>query len=266
MRRPTVALLLAPAILFLLLGFVAPLAFGLGESLQAGADRYIRIFSDPYYIEVIASTLALSAVVTLVTLAIGYPYALILSRARGWTKAALLLLLVAPLLVNVVVRSFGWMVIFGRSGLINAVLSALALPSLDMLNSWTAIAIALVHVLMPFMVLSIAATLENLDPALEEAATTLGARPIHRFLYVIAPLSLHGAVTGAILVFALCMGSFVTVMMMGDNSTMVLPLLIYQQLSVVGDGAFAASLGMVLLATVLLVFWLQGRLVKSLQP
>jgi ABC-type spermidine/putrescine transport system permease subunit I len=232
MRRSTVALLLAPAILFLLFGFVAPIAVGLGESLRAGLGLYGKIFGDAYYLEVIASTLALSAVVTLLSLVIGYPYALILARARGWRKAALLLLLVAPLLVNVVVRSFGWMVVFGRSGLINAVLAALGLPTLDMLNSWTAIVIALVHVLMPFMVL----------------------------------LSLHGAVTGSILVFALCMGSFVTVMMMGGNSTMVLPLLIYQQLSVAGDQAFAAALGMVLLATVLAVFWLQGRAVGKLRP
>lgn len=266
MRRSTVALLLAPAILFLLFGFVAPIAVGLGESLRAGLGLYGKIFGDAYYLEVIASTLALSAVVTLLSLVIGYPYALILARARGWRKAALLLLLVAPLLVNVVVRSFGWMVVFGRSGLINAVLAALGLPTLDMLNSWTAIVIALVHVLMPFMVLSIAATLETLDPALEEAAATLGARPIRSFAHVIVPLSLHGAVTGSILVFALCMGSFVTVMMMGGNSTMVLPLLIYQQLSVAGDQAFAAALGMVLLATVLAVFWLQGRAVGKLRP
>lgn len=266
MRRPAIALLLAPAVLFLLLGFVAPLVVGLGESLQAGLHRYIRIFGDPYYFEVIANTLSLSTVVTLLALAIGYPYALILSRARGFAKTALLLLLVAPLLVNVVVRSFGWMVVFGRSGLINAVLAALGMPSLDMLHSWTAITISLVHVLMPFMVLSIAATLETIDPAVEEAAATLGARPIHGFFYVIAPLSLHGAITGMILVFALSMGSFVTVMMMGDNSTMVLPLLIYQQLSVAGDRDFAAALGMVLLATVLLVFWLQSRLVKNLRP
>src|SRR5262249_31944663 len=107
MRRSTVALLLAPAILFLLFGFVAPIALGLGERLRAGLGLYGKIFGDAYYLEVIASTLALSAVVTLLSLLIGYPYALILARARGWKKAALLLLLVAPLLVNVVVRSFG---------------------------------------------------------------------------------------------------------------------------------------------------------------
>ncbi|MBM3600047.1 MAG: ABC transporter permease [Alphaproteobacteria bacterium] len=266
MRRWTAALLIGPAVLFLVGGFVGPLTLALGESLRGGIGPYVRIFGDSYYLEVIAATLALSGTVTLAALAVGYPYALILARAQGWAKTVLLFLLVAPLLVNVVVRSFGWMVIFGRSGLVNAALDLVGLPKLDLLNSWTAIGIALVHVLLPFMVLSIAATLEDLDPALEEAAATLGARPLRRFIHIVAPLSLHGAVTGAILVFALCMGSFVTVMMMGDNRTMVLPLLVYQQLSVAGDGVFAAALGMVLLATVLAVFWLQARAVRTLTP
>lgn len=266
MGRRTAALLLGPAVLFLIGCFVGPLAFVVGDSLLTGTRHYARIFGDFYYLEVILATVTLSAVVTIGALIVGYPYAVILARARGWAKAALLFLLVAPLLVNVVVRSFGWMVIFGRSGLINAVLDLAGLPKLDILNSWTAIAIALVHVLLPFMVLSIAATLENLDPALEEAAATLGARPWRSFVHVVIPLSLHGAVTGAILVFALSMGSFVTVMMMGDNRTMVLPLLVYQQLSVAGDGAFAAALGMVLLATVLTVFWLQARIARALAP
>jgi len=266
MGQRTAALLLGPAVLFLIGGFVGPLALALGESLRGGVGQYVRVVVDIYYLEVIGATVALAAGVTAACLAIGYPYALILARARGWSKAALLFLLVAPLMVNVVVRSFGWLVIFGRSGLVNAALDLIGLPRIDILNSWTAIGIALVHVLLPFMVLSIAATLEGLDPALEEAAATLGARPWRSFLHVIAPLSVHGAVTGAILVFALSMGSFVTVMMMGDNRTMVLPLLIYQQLTVAGNGPFAATLGMVLLATVLAVFWLQARLAPARAP
>ena len=142
----------------------------------------------------------------------------------------------------------------------------LGLPAIDILNSWLAIGIALVHVLLPFMVLSIASTLEGLDTAYEEAAATLGARPWRQFLHVVLPMSLHGAVTGCLLVFALCMGSFVTVMMMGDNRTMVLPLLVYQQLTIVSDWPFAAALGMVLLAMVLAIFWLQARIVRAIAP
>ena len=103
--------------------------------------------------------------------------------------------------------------------------AGLGLPAIDMLNSWGAIALALVHVLLPFMVLSIASTLEGLDARLRGGRGDAGRPPWRQFLHVVVPLSAHGALTGCLLVFALCMGSFVTVMMMGDNRTMVLPLL-----------------------------------------
>lgn len=267
-RAPPI--LVAPAVLFLVGFFLGPLLLGVGVSLglgrggEVGVSNYARILGDGYYLEVMLATLGLALVVTLATLVFGYPLAILLARARGIAKTALLFLIVAPLLINVVVRSFGWMVVFGRRGLLNAVLAGLGLPVLDILNSWTAIAIALIHVLLPFMVLSIASTLEGLDRAYEEAAAMLGAPPWRQFLHVVLPLSAHGALTGCLLVFALCMGSFVTVMMMGDNRTMVLPLLVYQQLTVVSDWPFAAALGMVLLAIVLAVFRLQARLARAL--
>ncbi len=270
------AALAGPACLFLIGFFVGPLLLGIGVSVGVGRTagaatdlglaQYVRILTDSYYLEVMLATLLLALAVTSVTLVVAFPLALALSRARGWGKTLLLFLVVAPLLVNVVVRSFGWMVVFGRSGLVNAILNLVGLPPIDVLHSWLAIGIALVHVLLPFMVLSIASTLEGTDPAYEEAAATLGARPWRQFLHVVLPMSLHGAVTGCLLVFALCMGSFITVMMMGDNRTMVLPLLVYQQLTVVSDWPFAAALGMVLLAMVLAIFWLQARVVRALAP
>lgn len=259
--------------LFLAGFFLGPLLLGAGVSLglgprstEVGVGNYTRIFGDTYYLEVMLATLLLALVVTFATLLVAYPLAIALARARGLAKTLLLFLVVAPLLINVVVRSFGWMVVFGRRGLVNAVLTGIGLPAIDILNSWTAIVIALVHVLLPFMVLSIASTLEGRDESYEEAAATLGAPPWRQFLHVILPLSLHGALTGCLLVFALCMGSFVTVMMMGDNRTMVLPLLVYQQLTVVSDWPFAAALGMVLLAMVLAVFRLQVLVVRRFAP
>ena len=270
------AALAGPASLFLIGFFVGPLLLGIGVSLgvghtaasatNLGVAQYLRILTDIYYLEVMLATLLLALAVTAATLVVGYPLALAISRARGATRTFLLFLIVAPLLVNVVVRSFGWMVVFGRSGLVNAVLGLVGLPMIDILHSWLAIGIALVHVLLPFMVLSIASTLEGIDTTYEEAAATLGARPWRQFLHVVLPMSLHGAVTGCLLVFALCMGSFVTVMMMGDNRTMVLSLLVYQQLTVVSDWPFAAALGMVLLAMVMAIFWLQARIVRALAP
>lgn len=254
-RLPAGALLVAPGALFLAGFFVAPLLLNLGVSLQApggglGAAQYGRALGDAYYLTVIAQTVGLSVAVTLGCVLFGYPLALAVARARGPMKSVLVFLVVTPLLVNVVVRTFGWMVVLGRSGAINAVVKALGLPPLDLMGGWLAIWIALVHVLLPFMVLSVASALEGIDAALEDAALTLGAGPWRCFRTVTWPLSLQGVLTGTLLVFALSMGSFVTVMMMGDTATMVLPLLVYQQLNLASDWPFAAALGMILVALV----------------
>lgn len=261
-------LLVAPALLLLGLFFVGPLLVNFQQSLRVGPARYGlaqygRILGDAYYLGVVGQSVLLSLAVTAATLLLGYPLAFAIARSGGALKSVLMFVVVAPLLVNVVIRSFGWMVILGRSGVVNSALAALGLPTIDIANSWLSIATALVHVLLPFMVLSIASTLEMVDPRLEDAATTLGASPRRRFLHVTLPLSLEGVIGGSLLVFALTMGSFVTVMLMGDNRTMVLALLMYQQLTVASDWPFAAALGMVLLALVLAVVWLQARLTRA---
>lgn len=261
---PVGVLLCLPAVLFLLAFFVGPLLLNLGKSINTPAGitfaQYVRALGDSYYLGVLGATMLLSATVTLVSLVLGYPLALAIARSSGGTKSLLIFLVVTPLLINVVVRTFGWMVILGRSGMVNAILRGLGLEGIDIANGWFAITLALVHVLLPFMVLSIASTLEGIDGSLEDAATTLGASPMRTFRHVILPLSMQGVITGTLLVFALSMGSFVTVMLMGSNATMVLPLLIYQQLTVASDWPFAAALGNILLATAIVVIALQLRL------
>ncbi|CAH1649519.1 MAG: ABC transporter permease [Chelatococcus sp.] len=268
--RPGVApglLLSLPAVVFLLAFFVGPLALNTGRSLETpdglGIYQYARALGDTYYLGVLGVTIALSIAVTLATLVLGYPLALAIARSSGRTKSLLIFMIVTPLLINVVVRTFGWMIILGRSGVINAILKALNLDTVNIGSGWFAIWLALVHVLLPFMVLSIASTLEGIDGALEEAATTLGASPFRSFMHVVLPLSAQGVMTGMLLVFALSMGSFVTVMLMGSNATMVLPLLIYQQLNLASDWPFAAALGNILLITAIIVIAAQLRLAGS---
>ena len=258
--------LLAPAVLFLLVFFLGPLLINFQQSLKTPdsgtltAAYYIKVASDPYYLRVLGQTLMLGVVVVAICLITGYPLAYAIARARGRWKAVLIFVLVAPLLVSVVVRSFGWMVILGSSGVINAVLRGLGLPGIDLMYSWTGITIALVHVLLPFMVLAIASTIETLDASIEEAAQVLGAHRARVFYHVMLPLCTEGIITGSILTFTLTIGSFVTVMLLGKNSTMVLPLLIYQRLTVASDWPTAAALGIILLAVVLALLWLQAHL------
>jgi putative spermidine/putrescine transport system permease protein len=265
-RRWVPLALLAPVMLFLLVFFVGPVELNLQESLKApGSDaltlaQYTKVLGDVYYLQVLVQTILLGIVVTLLCLVTGYPMAYAIARAQGAWKVVLIFVLVAPLLVNVVVRSFGWMVILGGKGVLNTVLTALHLPAVELMYTWTGITIAMVHVLLPFMVLAIASTLETLDARLEEAAQVLGASQARVFYHVTLPLSIEGVLTGAILTFTLTIGSFVTVMLLGKNSTMVLPLLIYQRLTVASDWHLAAALGIVLLVVVVAILWLQMRL------
>jgi ABC-type spermidine/putrescine transport system permease subunit I len=261
--------LLAPLVLFLLLFFVGPLLINFQQSIEASRGAaltdgyYVKVISDSYYVKVLTQTLVLGAAVVVLCLVAGYPMAYVVARSKGRVRAILVFILVAPLLVSVVVRSFGWMVILGSNGVINNALHALGLPGVKLMYTWAGIVIALVHVLLPFMVLAIASTLETLNPRLEEAAQILGARRFQVFRHVLLPLSMEGIITGSILTFTLTIGSFVTVMLLGKNSTMVLPLLIYQRLTVASDWPTAATLGIVLLAVVVAILWLQSRLRRA---
>ncbi|MBV6305040.1 ABC transporter permease [Candidimonas humi] len=258
--------LLAPLFLFLVVFFLGPLFINFQQSIRApdGASLtgayYLKIFSDSYYLVVLLQTVLLGLVVVAVCIIAGYPMAYVVARSRGRARTLLVFVLVAPLLVSVVVRSFGWMVILGSDGMINSMLKFFGLPGIKLMYTWTGITIALVHVLLPFMVLAIASTIETLDSSMEEAAQVLGARRLQVFRYVLLPLSLEGIITGSILTFTLTVGSFVTVMLLGNNATMVLPLLIYQRLTVASDWPTAAALGIVLLLVVVVFLWLQARL------
>ena len=256
---------LAPIVLVVAVFFVGPLIVNALESLKTpagpkGLQQYGRIFGDVYYLMVIGETLLFGIVVTAICAVVGYPMGYAVARSGRQVKALLILIVVAPLLVNVVVRSFGWMVILGGAGAVNAGLRAIGLPKAELMYNWTGVTIAMVHVLLPFMILSVASTIETLDERLEEAARVLGAPSTRVFRDITLPLSIEGVVTGAILVFTLTIGSFVTVLLLGKNATMVLPVLIYQQLTVASDWPFAAAMGVTLLGLVSGLLWAQAAL------
>lgn len=250
--------------------FVAPFLVNLAVSFRVTAPgspagftlrHYVRLLADPYYLGVIVQTFLLGVVVTLVTLVLGYPLALALSRLQGRAKGIALVMLIAPLLVSIIVRSYGWLVVLGRTGLVNQVLRGLGLieDPLVLVYNWTGVVIALTHVLLPFMVLPVASVLEGIDPALEEAARVHGATRWRTFRRIIFPLSLEGVATGCVLTFMLTIGSFVTVLLLGGKGTMVLPLLVYQEVTVTSDFGFASAIATVLLVVALVLLYVQVR-------
>jgi putative spermidine/putrescine transport system permease protein len=262
-------LLALPAVLFLAAFFVLPLFNNGMRSILADdgsltLSRYVSLLTDGFYLGIIAQTVLLSAGVTVISILIGYPVAYFLVRKAGRFAGLIIFLLIAPLLTSIIMRTFGWQVLFARRGLVNNLLvdqlGILSAP-LRLTNSPEIAIAALVHVLVPFMVLSIATVLQGIDTRLEESAKILGANRLRTFLEVTLPLSLDGIGTGAILVFMIANGSFVTLVLLGGG-LQTLPLMIYQQFNTTRDFGMASAMSTILLVIAVACLFLQLRLVR----
>lgn len=259
----------APVLIFLLVFFVVPLGANLfrtsnGLALDGIADNYVKLLTDPYYFGVLLETMKVSVLVTLISLVVGYPVAFFMVRFAGRWNAVIVFFVIAPLLTSIIMRTFGWRVLLARRGLLNTVLDSLGLigrPE-NIADTTIAVYIGLVHVLVPFMVLSVSAVLQGVDVRLEESARVLGAGRLRTFLHVTLPLSLDGIVTGCLLTFVVTNGSFLTMLLLGGGKTTTLALLIYQQFNTTQDVAFAAAMGNVLMLAAVACFALQYRMLR----
>jgi putative spermidine/putrescine transport system permease protein len=272
-------ILIAPALLLFGGFFVLPLAVVLLTSLLTGNPmggravgftlrHYQRLTGDGYYLEVLWTTLRLGLWTTAAALLIGYPLAHQLARLRTplW-RTLLLMAVLSPMLIGIVVRTYAWMTLLSNQGIVNTALQGLGLtdkPIALMYNEFGTV-VALVHIYVPFMVLTLTGVIGRIDPRLEEAARSLGADKLRGFLEVTLPLSLPGIVAGCLLVFALSISAYVTPILMGGFEIITLPILIYQQIS--GSSfnlGFAGALAMVLLAVSLLLVALYGRVMAGM--
>jgi putative spermidine/putrescine transport system permease protein len=220
--------------------------------------HYIRLFDSDLYFDALVATMRIGAITTVIALLIGYPLAHLMARMHSRVGHALLLMaVIAPLLTGIVVRTFAWMTLLGDRGVINTTLQWLGWTGrpLPLMYNEFGVVIGLVHIYVPFMVLTLVGVIGRIDPTLEEAARGLGASRLRTFLEVTLPLSLPGILAGSLLVFALAISAYVTPVLLGGNNVLTLPMLIYQQVSSSFNLGFAGALGVVLLAVSLaLVF------------
>lgn len=250
-------LLILPLLALFAIGFVYPIArlvaISFGET-GLSIDQYRRVFETPLYTGVLMRTLAAAAVVTALSLVFGYPVALAMARAKGRTGLVIAAAVLIPLWTSVLVRSYAWIVLLQRSGLVNTVLleaGFIATP-LKLLYTDGAVILAMTHVLIPFMILPIANALRSLPADYGRAARSLGAGPISAFLRVTLPLSLPGVFAGSVMCFILAIGFYITPALVGGPEAMTMATLIAQQTTVVLDWPFAAALSTVLLTLTLL--------------
>jgi putative spermidine/putrescine transport system permease protein len=241
--------------------FLSPLQAPEGSHITFA--NYSRLFGDSFYLKVLAQTLALGVAVTLISFVLAYPVAYVLARTHSRWRQWLVFLIISPLVVSIVIRSYGWMVLLGRAGTVNTLLQSAGITDhpLHLMYNWFGVVVALTHVLLPYMILSLASVIEGIPESLEDTAAVLGAGWWSRFRHILFPLSLEGVGAGATLVFMLAIGSFVSVMLLGGADTLILPLLIYQQVMLINNN-FAAALGMYLLGISVLLLYVQARVFR----
>jgi putative spermidine/putrescine transport system permease protein len=268
LRRVVPAALLFPSLLFLAVFFALP-AVGLvsysfltqspqgAVGLPVTFDHYRHFFGTPLYSRVLLTTLRISLCTTGVAVLLAYPVALVMSRSTPLVGRLITMIVIAPLIVSVVVRTYGWELILGNgpTGILNWLLltTGIVKTPIKLLYTETAVVIGSLHVFFPLMVLPLGSALGKIDPRLEDAARTLGAGAWRTFRRITLPLSLPGLAVGCALVFSLTAGSFVTPAILGGTGAQMLGILVDQQILVVYDWPFGATVATVLVAIVLIV-------------
>jgi len=249
--------LLLPAVLALGLLFVAPQVLMFEASLgrrsahggvvhEWSAANYVRA-AEPLYVEILGRSLVLALATTAVCLALGYPMAYWLARRvpRRW-RSALLVLVILPFWTSFLVRMYAWMFILRNEGVLNAALSALGLPAVNLLYTDAGVLLGQVYGELPFMILPLFVSLERLDDALLDAAADLGASPAAVFRRVVLPLSAPGVVAGSLLVFVPSLGAYLAPDLLGGARTAYVGNLVQSQFAVARDIPFGAALSFVL--------------------
>jgi putative spermidine/putrescine transport system permease protein len=269
------AVLLAPSLLFLAVFFALPaLTLVLYSVMTQAPDgtiglpltlaHYQHFFTTSVYSRVLLTTLRISLWTTAAAALLAYPVALVMVRSPPVLRQAITMIVIAPLIVSVVVRTYGWQLILGNgpNGILNCLLLSIGLAKkpVALLYSEAAVVIGSLHVFFPMMVLPVASALGRIDPRLEDAARTLGATAWRSFRRITLPLSLPGLAVGSTLVFSLTAGSFVTPAILGGTGAQMLGMLVDQQILVVYDWPFGATVASVLVAVVLAVNVVSMRL------
>jgi ABC-type spermidine/putrescine transport system permease subunit I len=257
-------LLAAPLVLYLLAFYALPVAAMLSRSVTDPSwtlANYARLAADPVFLRVLASTLITAAIVTAWTIVLGYPVAFAIARSRPAVANIVLVVVLLPFWTSVLVRSYAWMVLLGRHGLINEALTAAGIIAspLRLLNTSLAVYIAMIHILLPYAILPLASVLRQVDGALLRAAAGLGANPWRVFRQVVLPLSLPGVVVGMLLVFVLSLGFYITPALVGGPRDTMLSMLITQQVDLL-NWPYAAALSTTLLAVALTLIGVALRL------
>jgi ABC-type spermidine/putrescine transport system permease subunit I len=258
--------LLIPVLVLFSVFFVLPMIRIFGTSFFDPSftfRHYLPIFQESVYIKVLLRTLTMALFVSAVCLVLGYPVAYLLSDLRPRIANVLLVLVLIPLWTSILVRSYAWMVLLGREGILNKMLLYFHLIStpLKLLYTSTAVILGMVQVLLPFMILPLLSVMKGIDRNLMKAAHSLGAGPFHTFFRVYLPLSLPGVAAGFLLVFIIALGFFITPALLGGRKDILISMLIEEQVRELLNWEFAAALSLVLFLVTIAIILVFNRFI-----
>ena len=260
-----------PAVLWTLIFFCVPfVAMAIASLYPKGADgfslsNYWQFFLNPSYWRALTNSLEVTAIVTVISILLAYPFAWILAFMvpERWQRLALMLA-VLPFWTSYVVRSYSWLLVLAEKGVVNSALVNIGLLSepIQIANTRTATVIGFVHFFVMLLTLTIYANLKQLSPNYRKAAADLGASPLQSFIHVILPLTLPGIMVGAFLTFVLAIGDYITPQILGGNNELLMPQLIMMQIGRRGDFASASALSIILMAVVSAAYLACARWLK----
>ena len=274
--RTGTSLLLLPAGVLVFAGYLLPgfilltMSAGLparfnADWSMASLDSFVAMLGDPYYAQILGKSFLLGLTVAFLTAILALPVGYYLARATGAWRGIIAVASFMPVAVGMNMLTLGWMVILGKTGFINDLLmrTGVIVEPLPLLYNWGAVVVGMIHVSFTFMVLPIEAVIRQIDPGLEKAARMLGAGPLRAFVEIILPLSAQGVAAGFLIVFLQVTGAFVLPLLLGGQGVMLVPIAVWEQVTVLNDRAFAAALSVTLILASFVVMLLQLRVMRG---
>lgn len=271
MKKTYIYWLLLPGLLFLMVFMIIPIILTIGSTFfQEGSftlDGYLHFFKDPYFLKIMLTTLQVSIVCTFVSILLGFPVAYYISKKAPRKKGILLALAIFPLLTSPIVRSFSWMIILGKKGILNNFLMWLGVieSPLNILYTPMAMIVGLVHLFLPMMIISLVGVLENIDRDLLTAAQSLGASRFTAFRKVVFPLAMPGLIIGSILVFVGSLTAYTTPALLGGKQR-VLATFLYQNAMTLNDWYLASVIATIMVVITFVVVASMNKVARKLNP
>lgn len=260
-------LLLTPALVMVLVLLILPLCWLALQSVQTeegfSLTNYLRIFQERIYWDTFSLTFKISFIVTVLSIFLGFPIAYAASRLHGFWANLILICVIIPFWTSVLVRSYAWLVLLQRRGLVNQTLLDLGIidQPLNLMHNTTGTVIGTLHVMLPFMVLPLYSVMRKIPRDLLQASESLGAKPFYTFRRVFLPMAAPGIMAGSILVFVICLGFFITPELLGGGRTILVSMLVQRNVELYHAWGAASAVGLVLLLVVFLIFWGVNRFI-----